>query len=57
VQGQKEVAMSFSATLPEGYDERTRMTLSPDNRIVVAHPDLPALIYNEETKQFEPLCS
>lgn len=33
----------FVAELPPGYDRRTCMALTDDNRVVVTHPELPAL--------------
>jgi hypothetical protein len=33
--------------LPLGYDERTEMTLTPTNDIVIAHPLMPPMIYDE----------
>jgi hypothetical protein len=38
------VEFSFIAELPAGYDSRTRMTLTPDNRVIVAHPEHPPLV-------------
>lgn len=29
------------ATLPPGYDERTRIALSPGGRVIIAHPEQP----------------
>lgn len=36
--------MRFIAELPPGYDERTRMTLTDDNRVIVTHPEHPPLV-------------
>jgi hypothetical protein len=47
--------MTFVAKLPPGYDERTRMALGANGRIVIAHPDLPALVLDEVTNTFVPL--
>lgn len=30
---------SFIAELPAGYDERTRLALTPDNQVVATHPE------------------
>jgi hypothetical protein len=38
---------------PPGYDARTAMALDQDNRIVIAHPELPPMVLNEETRAFE----
>lgn len=35
--------MKFIAELPAGYDERTRMALTEDNRVIVTHPEHPPL--------------
>lgn len=43
----------FIATLPDGYDERATLALAPGNVIVLAHPDLPPLVLNEQTREFE----
>jgi hypothetical protein len=31
--------MHFIAELPAGYDGRTRLTLTDDNRVVATHPE------------------
>jgi hypothetical protein len=36
--------MKFIAELPPGYDERVRMVLTEDNRVVVTHPEHPPLV-------------
>lgn len=43
----------FITSLPEGYDERATLALAPGNVIVLAHPDLPPLVLNEQTREFE----
>lgn len=48
-------AMQFIAELPSGYDERTRMALTPDNRIVLVHPDMPVVVLDERSNVFVPL--
>lgn len=45
----------FIAELPPGYDARTRLHLTDANAIEVVHPDLPALVLNERTGNFEPI--
>lgn len=36
--------MHCIAELPPGYDERTRMALTDDNRVIVTHPEHPPLV-------------
>ncbi len=36
--------MKFLAELPAGYDSRTQMTLTEDNRVIVTHPEHPPLM-------------
>ena len=36
--------MHFLAELPAGYDSRTQMTLTEDNRVIVTHPERPPLV-------------
>lgn len=33
--------------LPFGYDERTELQLTADNDIVITHPVMPPMIYDE----------
>lgn len=40
---------------PPGYDDRTRMTLTPGNYIVITHPVLPPMFYDETVMQWAPL--
>lgn len=35
---------SFIAELPPGYDDRTRMALTDNNRVIVTHPEHPPLV-------------
>ncbi len=35
---------NFIDPLPEGYDERACMALTPGNQIIVTHPDHPPLL-------------
>jgi len=37
----------FVTQLPPGYDEKTQMGLTPGNDIVIAHPNMPPMIYDE----------
>jgi hypothetical protein len=34
-------------TLPIGFDDQTTMTLTPSNEIVIAHPVMSPMIYDE----------
>jgi hypothetical protein len=43
---------AFLAELPSGYDEQTRMVLSPDNVILLVHPALPPMLYDEKAMQW-----
>lgn len=36
--------MKFLAELPAGYDSRTQMTLTEDNRVIVTHLEHPPLV-------------
>jgi len=47
--------MTIFAEIPAGYDERTKLWLTPDNRVGLVHPDLPPLIYDETAKIWIPL--
>lgn len=38
--------------LPPGYDERTQMALTFDNRITAHHPELPTLVYDEAARKW-----
>lgn len=40
--------MEFLAQLPEGYDERTRITVAVTGDLVVIHPEHPPLIITRE---------
>lgn len=44
--------MSGLFDFPPGYDERTMMALTPDNRIVLSHPELPPLVYDEAAQRW-----
>ena len=39
-------------TLPFGYDESTVMTLTLTNDILIAHPVMPPMIYDEQTMRW-----
>ena len=38
------MADEFIASLPAGYDERTRLALRDDNHVIVTHPEHPPLV-------------
>ena len=38
--------------LPAGFDDRTVLTLTPSNHIVIAHPDYPPKVLDEQTLQW-----
>ncbi len=40
--------MKFLAELPAGYDSRTQMALTEDNRVIVAHPEHPPLVLSAD---------
>ncbi len=42
---------------PFGYDERTTMALTPTNDIVIAHPTMPAMIYDEQNMRWVQLAT
>jgi hypothetical protein len=37
----------YITELPFGYDEQTTITLTPSNDIVIAHPIMPPMIYDQ----------
>mgnify|MGYP003349480491 CR=1 FL=1 len=41
--------------LPFGYDERTEITLTPRNEIVIKHPVMPPMIYDESVMRWVEL--
>ena len=45
----------YMADMPPGYDERTAMALTPDNRIVIVHPDHPPMVLDEKSCAFVPI--
>lgn len=47
--------MTYVAELPPGYDERTTMALTPDNRIMIVHPDHPPMVLDEKSCAFVPI--
>lgn len=47
----------FPTDLPLGYDERTSMTLTPGNEIVIAHPVMPPMIFDESVMRWVEISS
>lgn len=47
----------YLPTLPQGYDEQTRLMLAPGNRnrIVATHNKLPPLFLDEDSMQWREL--
>lgn len=50
-----ETSASFLPKLPAGFDDRTRLALATGNRILAAHPDHPAVVYDEQRGVWVPL--
>ena len=42
----------FVTNLPLGYDEQTTITLTPTNDIIIAHPVMPPMIYDESVMKW-----
>lgn len=42
----------YVTDLPLGYDEQTEMTLMPNNDIVIMHPLMPPMIYDESVMRW-----
>ena len=45
----------FLTELPQGYDERATLALGPHNEILLVHPDMRPLVFNEQTRKFEEI--
>lgn len=45
----------FVTELPFGYDEKTTMALTPSNDIVIAHPILQPMLYDQTVMRWVPL--
>lgn len=45
----------FVTNLPLGYDERTKITLGPSNDIIIAHPVMPPMVYDEQVMRWVEL--
>lgn len=41
--------------LPFGYDERTEMGLSTTNDILIRHPVMPPMVYDETVMRWVPI--
>ena len=37
----------YVTDLPLGYDDQTIITLTPSNEVVIAHPVMPPMIYDQ----------
>lgn len=44
--------LQYVTELPFGYDERTSMTLGPQNQIIIAHPVMPPMVYDEQVMKW-----
>lgn len=42
----------YVTDLPFGYDDQTTMTLGPQNQVIIAHPILPPMIYDEQVMRW-----
>jgi hypothetical protein len=40
---------------PFGYDDKTTLTLTPDNQLVITHPVMPPMIYDESVMRWVEL--
>jgi hypothetical protein len=47
------MATEFIAKLPPGYDDRTRLVLRDDNRVVAAHPEHPPTMLGADGQWLE----
>lgn len=45
----------YVTELPFGYDEQTTMTLTPTNEVLIAHPILPPMIYDQTVMRWVPI--
>lgn len=45
----------FATDLPLGYDEQTTMALTANNEIVIAHPTMPPMIFDETVMRWVPV--
>ena len=44
--------IQYVTDLPFGYDEQTSLALTNSNEIVIAHPVMPAMIYDESVMRW-----
>ncbi len=47
--------VELEAQLPEGWDIRTRMAVTPGGQLIIAHPDHHPMIYDRRAKVFVKL--
>ena len=45
----------YVTELPFGYDEQTTVTLTPTNDIVIAHPVLQPMLFDETVMRWVPM--
>lgn len=45
----------YITDLPLGYDDQTEMMLTPDNEIVLGHPVMPPMVYDETVMRWVEL--
>lgn len=45
----------YVTELPFGYDEQTSVALTPTNDIVIVHPVMPPMIYDETVMRWVPI--
>lgn len=45
----------YVTDLPFGYDEQTTMGLTPDNELVIVHPILQPMIYDQTVMRWVPV--
>jgi hypothetical protein len=47
--------VTFLDEIPPGYDDRTRLAVTSDNRIIATHPEHPPVVYDEAARQWVPV--
>lgn len=45
----------YVVDMPLGYDEQTQMTLGPNNQIIITHPVMPPMVYDEQVMRWVEL--
>lgn len=45
----------YVTNFPLGYDELTRVTLGPQNQIIITHPVMPPMVYDEQSSRWVEL--